>query len=67
LSFDWDFFYQPERRLLYERFGDVGLGQKDAPRRPIIGPVLMGSGYIVQDVIFTNSVLLPANFVMSNE
>jgi hypothetical protein len=39
------------RQLLYERFGDLGLGQKDAPRRPIIGPILMGSGYIVQDIL----------------
>jgi hypothetical protein len=60
LSFDRDFFYQPEQRvwqeqrmrqLLYDRFGDVGLGQKDAPRRPIIGPILMGSGYIVQEIL----------------
>jgi hypothetical protein len=60
LSFDWDFFYDPKRRvwqegrmrqLLYERFGDLGLGQKDAPRRPIIGPILMGSGYIVQEIL----------------
>jgi len=60
LSFDWDFYYNPERRvwqeqrmrqLLYERFGDIGLGQKEAPRRPIIGPILMGSGYIVQEIL----------------
>jgi hypothetical protein len=60
LTFDYDFFYQPERRvwqeqrmrqLLYERFGEVGLGQKDAPRRPIIGPILMGSAYLVQEIL----------------
>jgi hypothetical protein len=60
LSFDWDFFYDPKRRvwqeqrmrqLLYDRFGDLGLGQKDAPRRPIVGPILMGSGYIVQEIL----------------
>ncbi len=60
LSFDREFFYNPERRvwqeqrmrqLLYERFGDLGLGQKDASRRPIIGPILMGSGYIVQEIL----------------
>ncbi len=60
LAFDWDFFYEPQRRvwqeqqmrrLLYERFGDLGLGQQDAPPRPIIGPVLMGSGYIVQEIL----------------
>jgi hypothetical protein len=60
LAFDRDFFYDPERRvwqeqrmrqLLYERFGDLGLGQRDAPRRPIVGPILMGSGYIVQEIL----------------
>ncbi|MFQ5855471.1 MAG: hypothetical protein ACE5LU_07520 [Anaerolineae bacterium] len=60
LSFDRDFFYDPKRRvwqeqrmrqLLYDRFGDLGLGQKNAPRRPIVGPILMGSGYIVQDIL----------------
>jgi hypothetical protein len=60
LTFDEDFFYLPQRRveqeqrmrqLLYERFGDLGLGQKDAPRRPIIGPILMGSGYIIQEIL----------------
>lgn len=60
LSFDRDFYYDPPRRvwqeqrmrqLLYDRFGDVGLGQKDAPPRPIIGPILMGSGYIVQEIL----------------
>jgi hypothetical protein len=60
LSFDRDFFYDPDRRvsqeqrmrqLLFERFGDLGLGQENAPRRPIIGPILMGSGYIVQEIL----------------
>lgn len=60
LSFDRDFYYRPERRvwqeqrmrqLLYNRFGDLGLGQKNAPRRPIIGPILMGSGYIIQEIL----------------
>jgi hypothetical protein len=60
LAFDRDFFYDPGRRvwqeqrmrqLLYERFGDLGLGQKDTPRRPILGPILMGSGYIVQEIL----------------
>ena len=60
LAFDRDFFYDPARRvsqeqrmrqLLYDRFGDLGLGQPDAPRRPIVGPILMGSGYIVQEIL----------------
>ncbi len=60
LSFDRDFFYDPKRRvwqemvmrqLLHERFGDLGLGQKDGPHRPIVGPILMGSGYIVQEIL----------------
>jgi len=60
LTFDKDFFYEPERRvsqeqtmrkLLYERFGDLGLGRKDAPRRPLVGPILIGTGYFIQDVL----------------
>ena len=60
LSFDEDFFYDPERRvsqeqrmrqLLFERFGDLGLGQENAPRRPIVGPILMGSGYLIQEIL----------------
>lgn len=60
LSFDCDFFYDPERRvsqeqrmrqLLFERFGDLGLGQENAPRRPVIGPILMGSGYTIQEIL----------------
>ena len=58
LTFDRSFFYDPTRRvnqerqmraLLYERFGDLGLGCQNAPRRPIIGPVILGSGYFIID------------------
>jgi hypothetical protein len=60
LTFDRDFFYDPTRRvnqekqmrkLLYERFGDLGLGCQNAPRRPIIGPVILGSGYFIQEIL----------------
>jgi hypothetical protein len=58
LAFDRGFFYDPTRRvnqekqmreLLYERFGDLGLGCRNAPRRPLIGPVILGSGYFIID------------------
>ena len=39
------------RQLLFERFGDLGLGQENAPRRPIVGPILMGSGYLIQEIL----------------
>ena len=60
LTFDRGFFYDPKRRvnqekqmreLLYERFGDLGLGRQNAPRRPFIGPVILGSGYFVQEIL----------------
>ncbi len=38
------------RQLLFERFGDLGRGQENAPRRPIVGPILMGSGYLIQEI-----------------
>lgn len=60
LTFEREFCYDPDRRvwqeqkmrqLLYERFGDLGLGQKKASRRPIIGPVILGTGYFIQDIL----------------
>ena len=60
LTFDWEFYYDVQRRisqerqmrqLLYDRFGDLGLGQKNAPKRPVIGPILLGGGYIIQEIL----------------
>ena len=56
LDFSEAFFHSPEvrvesekriRQILYERFGDLGLGEKDAQPRPVIGPVHNALGYVV--------------------
>lgn len=60
ISFDRGFFYNPERRIaeeqlmrrsLYERFGDIGLGDRNPPRRPLIGPIAIGTGYFIQETL----------------
>jgi len=60
LTFERDYYYEPKRRvsqeqqmrhLLYERFGDLGIGQKNAPRRPIVGPQLVGGCYLTQEIL----------------
>ena len=66
IIFDEGFFLDPCRRVederrmraaLYDRFGDLGLGEKDAKPRPVIGPVLLATGHVLPtlfgcDVVF---------------
>jgi len=56
ITFDEGFFVDPRRRVedecrmrraLYERFGDLGLGERDARPRPIVGPVLLATGHVL--------------------
>lgn len=56
ITFDEGFFLNPLRRVederrmraaLYERFGDLGLGEKDAKPRPVVGPVLLATGHVL--------------------
>jgi uroporphyrinogen-III decarboxylase len=39
------------RQALYDRFGDLGLGEPDAPRRPVVGPVHLAIGFVVQAML----------------
>ena len=56
LTFDAGYFLHPHRRVdderrmrgaLYDRFGDLGLGEKHASPRPVIGPVLLATGHVL--------------------
>jgi hypothetical protein len=56
MTFDEGYFLDPRRRVederrmraaLYDRFGDLGLGEKDAKPRPVIGPVLLATGHLL--------------------
>jgi hypothetical protein len=39
------------RAALYDRFGDLGLGEKDAKPRPVIGPVLLATGHVLPSLV----------------
>ncbi|MFN2167512.1 MAG: hypothetical protein ACK2U9_14760, partial [Anaerolineae bacterium] len=57
LDFGPQFHFHPgtrvesERRMrqaLYDRFGDLGLGEAQARPRPVVGPVHLAIGFVVQ-------------------
>jgi len=60
IVFDEDFFYDPARRVederrmertLYERFGDLGLGEDRDRDVPLLGPVHNAAGYLLSEMI----------------
>ena len=60
ISFDRDFFYDPRRRVedertmervLYERFGDLGLGQDRDRDLAVVGPVHNAAGYLLSEML----------------
>lgn len=60
ISFDESFFYDPRRRvedeqkmeqLLYDRFGDLGLGEDHDKQLPQIGAVHLASGYLLSEML----------------
>jgi len=59
LTFEKDFFYDPDvrieadrkmRKILFERFGNIGMGEKDPKPRPCIGPTYLAAGYIISEM-----------------
>ncbi len=60
LTFDEAFFFDPAKRVeservmrkaLNERFADLGLGEPDAPPRPVVGPVHLAAGFLPSAVM----------------
>jgi hypothetical protein len=60
ISFDRDFFYDPRRRVederkmervLYDRFGDLGLGEDRDRDLAVIGPVHNAAGYLLSEML----------------
>ena len=56
ISFDKSFYFEPDarirndmimRRVLYERFGALGMGEPDPQPRPIIGSQHVAGGFII--------------------
>ncbi len=60
MTFDPDFFYHPLKRVeseqkmeqvLYDRWGQYGLGQKRSEIRPEIGAVHLAAGFIISEML----------------
>jgi len=60
IDFDEGFFYDPIRRVqdeqrmeqvLYEKFGDLGLGEDRDRDLPVLGPVHNAAGYLLSEMI----------------
>jgi hypothetical protein len=60
ITFDRDFFYHPARRVeaerrmeqvLYERFGDLGLGEDRDLDLPVLGAVHNAAGFLVSEML----------------
>jgi hypothetical protein len=56
ISFDEDFYLDPEtrvrndvtmRRVLWQRYGDLGLGEADPQPRPVIGSLHVAGGFVI--------------------
>ncbi len=56
VSFDKSFYFDPKariqndliaRRVLYERYGDMGLGEPDPQPRPVIGSMHVAGGFVI--------------------
>ncbi len=56
ISFDRSFYFDPDariandvimRRVLYERFGEMGMGEPDPQPRPIIGSQHVAGGFVI--------------------
>ncbi len=60
ITFDEDFFYHPKKRVeserrmeqvLYDRFGQYGLGEHRHDDLPVIGPVHNAAGYLISEML----------------
>lgn len=60
ITFEEDFFYHPARRveaerrmeqILYDRFGDLGLGEDRDRDLPVIGAVHTAAGFLVSEML----------------
>jgi len=60
ITFDEDFFFHPDRRvemeqkmerILYERWGQYGLGEDHDKAKPVIGAVHLAAGFLVSEML----------------
>ena len=60
MIFNEDYFFDPQtriateqkhRQILFERFGDLGLGEQKAEMIPVLGPVHIAAGFVISAVL----------------
>jgi len=60
IIFNEDYFFDPEtrvkveqqhRQILFDRFGDIGLGEANAKERPVMGDVHLAAGFVVAGLL----------------
>jgi len=60
ITFDADFFFHPAQRvemeqkmekILYERWGQYGLGEDHAEEKPVMGAVHLAAGFLVSEML----------------
>ncbi len=68
ISFDEPFYMDAKtriqndvimRRVLYERYGDLGLGQADPQPRPVIGSMHVASGFVIPALLGSEIIFAP--------
>jgi uroporphyrinogen-III decarboxylase len=68
ISFERAFYFDPQvriqndvtmRRVLYERFGALGLGEPDPQPRPLIGALHISGGFVIPALLGAEIVFLP--------
>ncbi len=68
ISFDRDFYFDPDarirndvimRRVLWERYRDLGLGEPDPQPRPIIGSMHVAGGFIIPALLGAEIIFAP--------
>lgn len=60
ITFDQDFYFHPARRveeeqrmekILYDRWGEYGMGEHRETGRPEVGPVHLAAGYLISEML----------------
>ncbi len=60
IVFNEDYFFDPEtrvaaeqrhRQVLFDKFGSLGLGEENAEKKPVIGPVHIAAGFVVSALL----------------
>ena len=68
ISFDESFYMDPDtrikndlnmRRILHQRFGEIGLGEPDPQPRPVIGSLYVAGGFVIPALLGSDIIFKP--------